>query len=608
MICEMKRDYFAILDNSREDINTKCSFVFTNPKKTITAKNYSDIDDCLSEIQGGIDEGYYAVGFYAYEVGYHLIEKLNDRRKKNSESPLIEVVLFSNRYSVNDVEVDSILKELSGNEYGGIKHPKLNMEKEEYLDSLNKIHQHIVDGNTYQINYTLKFKFDFLGNPSAFYSALRQRQKVGYGAYLHFPSLDVLSRSPELYFRKDGDNLMTKPMKGTITRGKTKDEDLDNINTLSSDAKSKAENIMIVDLLRNDMSRVCKSGSVKVKDIFEVQTFSTLHQMISTVEAKVENNISITHLLKNLFPCGSITGAPKISSMEIINDLEKEERGVYTGAIGYISPDNDMCFNVPIRSICLDKSGKGEMGIGSGVVYDSDPVAEYEECLLKSKFLIDCVKKYNLFESILFDKQICDIDSHLIRLSLSAKHLGFEYDKQKCIELINNASTNLHGKHKIRLTLSRDGTANVEAIPIAPEDSNQPKKITISPVNVNSKNYLLHHKTAERNLYDNTYAIYKNLGFYDVVFANEKKQITECTFNNIFIVKNGIWKTPKLSCGLLAGTQRQRLINLSNNNVQEDILYLSDLKEADNVYLTNAIRGIVEVTFEYENGEAPCFA
>ncbi|HEU4537940.1 MAG TPA: aminodeoxychorismate synthase component I, partial [Polyangiaceae bacterium] len=264
---------------------------------------------------------------------------------------------------------------------------RLNMTKAQYLGRLERVKRHIVDGDTYQVNYTLKYKFRHEGAPLALFAALRERQRVEYGAYLDFPGLTVLSRSPELFFEKRGGRARTRPIKGTAGRGTTPAADRRRADALAADPKARAENVMIVDLLRNDLSRVGRPGTVEASDLFAIETYATLHQMVSTVSARVDEGLSLSDVLRHLFPCGSITGAPKVRTMELIRELEVEPRGVYTGAIGHLSPDGSMCFNVAIRTLALRPDGSGEMGVGGGIVHDSDPEAEYEECRLKGRFL-----------------------------------------------------------------------------------------------------------------------------------------------------------------------------------------------------------------------------
>jgi len=416
---------------------------------------------------------------------------------------------------------------------------------------------------------------------------------------LDFPNIKILSRSPELFFRKEGGRISTKPMKGTIERGATPEEDLDNIKFLSRDEKSRAENVMIVDLLRNDLSRVSKRGSVEASTLFEVQTYETLHQMVSTVSADVNPDLSLKDLFSEIFPCGSITGAPKIRTMELIRELEKEERGVYTGAIGYLNPHNSMCFNVPIRTLVLWPDGTGEMGVGSGVVFDSDPESEYEECQLKARFFSEVSADYNLIECLLFDRYLHHVDLHLDRLEKSVDSLGFEFDRNKIEKDLYDRSNTLCNKTKVRLLLNKMGSYSIDCVPIEtePEPINV---IVLAEERTSKSNWLLRHKTSSRKLYSRSYKHYKEMGYYDVIFCNEDGVVTEGSFNNLFIKKDGVWYTSPVEEGLLPGISRQSILQSNDYATSEKQLTVQDLREADSIYLTNAIRGMVKVKFDFK--------
>lgn len=596
---------FAVLDDNRTAIAGP-SHIFTGLVEIVTAHRADEVDAAVSKIQLAVNQGLHAVGFYSYELGYCLIPKLQCNLPSERNVPLLMVGLFQQRRECRDQDIEQFLQERSGQDAGHVFDAKLNMSEAEYLDAIAQIHHHIYEGNTYQVNFTLKYKFKFSGNAAALYAALRRRQRVEYGAYLCFPGLNVLSRSPELFIRKEGDRLEAKPMKGTSKRGKTVQEDLEMAAFLLADEKSRAENVMIVDLLRNDLSRVAKN--VSTQKLFEVQTYETLHQMISTITGTVERDIDLKVLLRELFPCGSITGAPKIRTMEIIRELEKEPRGIYTGAIGYLSPGQDLRFNVPIRTVVLWPDGSGEMGVGSGIVHDSDARAEFQECILKGKFLTEGVAQIELIEALRFDGRLHNVQAHLHRLENSAKTLGFNIDTQKVMAELDRAVQDLSQLTKVRILLQRDGGVRVECLPIKLAPANVSKRIAVAPGVVQSKNILLYHKTTCRQLYDDTYRRYAQQGFYDVLFCNEKGEITEGSYHNVFLEKDGVWRTPSVSCGLLPGIERQRILASKEAGATEAILRLEDLQDADRIYLTNSVRGIVEVTLEQLEEPTSCHA
>lgn len=599
----LKGNAFALLDDGRKR-TARPNLLFYDLVEWVKATSIEEARDKLNGIDEHIKAGFFAVGCYSYELGYALIERLSSLYKEDESTPLFYVGIFRKRIEISNEELDAALDLATEGDDALIFDCRLNMSKQDYLGKLDRIKNHIIDGDTYQVNYTLKYTLQHRGSSFYIYKMLRRSQIVSYGAFLKFPEFSVLSRSPELFFEKNGDTIFTKPMKGTCQRGADKEQDLQNFAFLSNDEKSRAENVMIVDLLRNDLSKICRKGSVRASNLFEVLTFETLHQMISTVSGRIEKNSSLHHIFSHIFPCGSITGAPKLRTMEIINELETEQRGVYTGAIGYVSPDNNMCFSVPIRTLVLRPDGTGEMGVGSGVVHDSDAEAEYDECLLKALFLTNNIEDCKLIESLLFDNQYPHLERHLSRLSSSAKTLGFDVNIEKIRSALVNKSTTLTNPSKVRLSLDRSGLFNISSEEIVA--SNEEKKIIVVNEKVNSGNVLLKHKTSKRNLYNDVYARESKRGYYDAIFTNELGQITEGTFNNIFVRKGEFWYTPPLSSGLLGGIQRQSLLESREIQVFEMFMTPLDLEAADEIYLTNAVRGVTRVTLALTVEERAC--
>lgn len=601
----LKEGGFALLDDTRKK-SLQPNYLFYENVKWVLTYSISDVEEKLNEVDKLVKEGYYAVGCYSYELGYALNKRLTHLYRENKMMPLFHVGIYRKRISISNQELDTALNLSTQIDSGRISDCSLNMPKAQYLEKLARVKKHILDGDTYQVNYTLKYKVKYEGSPLFIYNSLRKVQKVSYGAFLDFPGFSILSRSPELFIEKEADHILTKPMKGTSARGKNTEEDQLNFEFLSKDEKSRAENVMIVDLLRNDLSRICLPSSVRTSKLFEVQIFETLHQMISTISGKIDPNISIYELFKQIFPCGSITGAPKIRTMEIIHDLEMESRGVYTGAIGYIEPNKNMCFNVAIRTLVLWPDGHGEMGIGSGVTHDSDAEAEYDECLLKAKFLTKNLNDFELIESLLYDQGYPYLDRHLTRLNNSAQALGFKIDVEEIRSYILKKAAELEKKSKVRIVLGRSGLFTITSSPV--QDTNSEKKIIVVDDKVFSSNRLLQHKTSLRVLYNDVYAREHKRGYYDAIFTNECGDITEGTFNNIFIRKGDTWYTPPLSSGVLPGIQRQLLLESKEINAVEKPISIHDLAAADDIFLTNAVRGITKVNFSLAEKEAACFA
>lgn len=588
---------FAILDNNKKE-GDKRSYIFSDLVDFHTATAPEEAEAKLAEIERHVQLGFHAVGYFSYELGHALHRRMHHCLPQSRSVPLFCVGIYRNRMEVTDDVLEEALECQTALDDVCITNCHLNMSKEQYLERLGKVKQHIYDGNTYQVNYTLKYKFNHAGSAAKLYTELRRRQRVEYGAYLDFPGLTVLSRSPELFFNKKYENIVTKPMKGTSKRGATPEEDRANFEFLSTDEKSRAENVMIVDLLRNDFSRISHCGTVKTTGLFEVQTYETLHQMVSTVSATIDADIPLVRLMKEIFPCGSITGAPKLRTMEIIRELEMEPRGIYTGAIGYIAPDRTMCFSVAIRTLVLWPDGRGEMGVGSGVVDDSDAEAEYEECRLKGQFFTRGFSEFQLIESLRYDKGYSNLERHLERLQNSAAELGFKLAPLRLRKELLECGWGLGVPYKVRVLLSKSGEYRIECLAIGPVNWDA-RKIILSPHRVQSKHgSLLRHKTSLHTLYQRTYKNFSEDGYYDVIFANERGEITEGTFNNLFIRKDGCWYTPPVSCGLLPGIQRQCLLESTDLNVSEKVLTIDDLKAADEICLTNDVRGMVTVQLD----------
>jgi len=390
---------FVLLENSLSAENVKGTYLFRDPVDLLICNDPAEIDSVLKQIESAVTCGLHAAGWFSFEVSYYLENRLKPIMPAYRNVPLIWFGLFTKKEMLTGYEVNKFF-EIHATQYPpdfSISEFSPNVTKNEYVRSVKKLKSYLFEGDTYQTNYSFKFKFNFDGNLFKFYQVLRERQPCEYGAFIKTPDKNILSFSPELFIKKEGITITCKPMKGTIKRGKDACEDEKLINYLRKDPKSIAENVIIVDLLRNDVGKIADIGSVKAVELFTIETYKTLFQMTSTIRAEVDKNINLTDFIRLLFPSGSITGAPKVRTLEIINELEAEHRGIYTGAIGYFSPDNNLCLNVAIRTMVFNQDNKGEMGIGSGIVYDSDAEEEYSECLLKAEFLTG-INKMNLLQ------------------------------------------------------------------------------------------------------------------------------------------------------------------------------------------------------------------
>jgi para-aminobenzoate synthetase/4-amino-4-deoxychorismate lyase len=482
----------------------------------------------------------------------------------------------------------------------------------EYSDRIAAIHEWIRAGDVYQLNFTAPMRIRAKGRSSAIYARLRARQPVSYGAFLHWKSgRRILSFSPELFFRVDGEGgprrIVTRPMKGTAARGRTTREDRAIAQWLSSDPKNRSENVMIVDLLRNDLGRLAEFGTVRAENLFAVERHPTLWQMTSTVTAELRPDIGFHDIFRALFPCGSVTGAPKVRAMQLLAELEDAPRGLYTGAIGFFSPQQTV-FNVAIRTLELD-GDRGAMGVGSGIVIDSDPAEEFRECLLKAEFLtaprqrmqngtiVGRPEKLFLIETILWNGAYPLLDLHLDRLADSADYFGFSCDRDALrTNLEEHAQQFLDASpHKVRLLLiDAEGNFGINSEPLAPSDSNRIGRVCLSARRTDPANPLLFHKTTARAHYSLEFLTAQNHGFDDVLFLNLRGEVTEGAISNIFIEKDGRWLTPPLECGLLPGVYRRHLLE-SRPEIEECIVTLDDLRTADAIYLANAVRGLRRV-------------
>ncbi|RME68602.1 MAG: aminodeoxychorismate synthase, component I, partial [Alphaproteobacteria bacterium] len=436
------------------------------------------------------------------------------------------------------------------------------------------------------------------GDPAALYARLRRAQRARHGAFICTGDWTVLSFSPELFFARDGDRLTCRPMKGTLARGLDAAADRAQRARLAADPKNRAENLMIVDLMRNDLARLALPGSVRVGNLFDVEALATVLQMTSTIHATIAHDTPLSALFRALFPCGSVTGAPKIRAMEIIAELEQTPRGVYTGAIGFAGPGATARFSVPIRTMVIDAAGRGRLGIGSGIVAESDVAAEYRECLLKARFLDADWPPFDLFETIGWTPRdgYRLIDEHLARLAASAAYFGFAFESADARRRLAEAAARFAGAPmRVKLSLSRLGHMAVEARLLPPAPAAMP---TIGPARqaVDSRDCFLYHKTTRRGLYETErrHAAATH-GWFDVVFENERGEITEGSFTTVFIERDGGLLTPALSCGLLPGVLRGALLRDKDVTCREAVLTRHDLATARHVYVGNALRGLIAV-------------
>ena len=569
--------------------------IFEEPNELIICNDSSEVGTCLDRIDAAIRSGYFAAGFFSYELGYHFLDIPFTKRH---ELPLICFGIFE---TVKKIPLDALTRLLakqSSGETFSITGGRYSLDKDSYFEALAFIKDHLEKGNTYQVNYTFKYKFDFSGSMIKLFLSLVERQPVPYGGLIHLDRWDILSLSPELFFSRKDDEIMVRPMKGTICRGTDVDEDTANERALSESTKDRAENIMIVDLLRNDLGKISVPGSVSPSGIFDIEKYETLFQMTSTVKARLNPGISWRTIIEEIFPSGSVTGAPKKRTMEIIQQLENEDRNIYTGSMGYILPSGQSLFNVAIRTVLLDnKTSQGEMGIGSGIVYDSDPLKEYDESLLKGSFMtsLNSGADHKLIETMLWEEDAIFLEQlHLRRLAKSADHFSFEYN-EKDVKLALQELPSLFDpgvNYRVRLLLNRSGEfeLDVSKMPPPPE---QPVKVTVSDIRTDKTDHFLYHKTTKREIYTAELERIRKEGCYEVLFLNCEEEVTEGAISNIIMRKGEEFFTPPLSCGLLCGTYREHLIETGSIPLKEKVLRLEDLKNADELFIVNSVMKMV---------------
>lgn len=576
----------------------------SKPSETIAA-----VDECLQSISEALARGEYVVAAFAYELGLY-IHQIDRRRAKKNHHPLVKAWSFRSYDSLSKENVDSFIKNrVTGlepdNQIAGIANLHFSIDKKQFSSDVATIQEYIRNGDTYQINHTFRITGQTYGDPLALYGRLRERQPGRFGAFIAQDSNFILSQSPELFVQKQGDTLKAMPMKGTASALN------DSAEHLSADAKNQAENVMIVDLLRNDLSRLALPGTVTVPSLFEVARYGDVLQMTSTVQADIKPGTSLTDVLNAVFPCGSVTGAPKKRSMEIIQELEPQDRGYYCGALGWIDPNGDFAFSVPIRTLEIDQdrdthSSSFALGIGAGITIDSEADQEWEECQIKASFLSKMPSELGLFEAILIRQgKAQHLQLHMARLAHSALMLGIPCPLPEIIKVIEFSCKDCSNssEYRLRLDLDYSGKPSCKVAPISPlhgptklfwasEILPDPRKAIL-----HSGNVLLRHKVSNRSLYDQAWKLAESLGGFDALFVNEQGLVTEGGRTSIFIKSGDAWLTPPLSAGLLPGVMRSIVLNDPQWNAHEANLTIEDVRNAKEIMLSNALRGLIPAHF-----------
>ena len=560
------------------------SFAFEELESVVLARSTDEVIPALGKVEEAVASGMHAAGYVAYEAASGINPELSARDSGNL--PLVWFGIFrKRRHRAMETE--------TGGEPGAtqmISPPELEISQEEYIREVEAIRECIAAGETYQVNFTTRRRFQVSGDPFTLYRRICRNQRAPFCAWLDIGTHQILSASPELFFSLEKGSLTMKPMKGTAPRKPLNHEDRLQRELLAANAKERAENLMIVDLVRNDLSMIAETGSVSVPALFEVESYPTVHQMTSTVTAKIKPDTGLVDIFRALFPCGSVTGAPKRRTMEIIREREQSGRGIYCGAIGFVSPGGEALFSVAIRTAVLESAtGSGVIGIGSGITWDSDPKAEFQECLDKSVFLTRDSSDFRLIESLPHDRNGYPLmERHLRRLEESAAYFGFPFSREELVTRLEELGESLAGRHKVRILLNANGDIFVATEEIA-EAASAPEllRVAVSQYRTDSSDPFLYHKTTRRALYDTELRSHPSCG--EVIFLNERGEVTEGSYTNIVVSRQGEFLTPALNCGLLPGVLREELIEAGA--IREAVLTLDDITNADGFWLINSVRG-----------------
>ncbi len=582
MIGAVPSEPFVLLDDARL-AGAAPARLYSRPLEIVSATTPEMVRTALAQLDAAQRRGLHAAGFITYEAG-HALEPRLGQFAHDPDMPLLWFGLFEGFQSIAPEDVPGLLPPASGGWAGA---PQPIRARADYQAAFDTVQSYIKAGDIYQVNLTSPFTVATAGHPLAVYAGLRERAKSGYGGVVWTGTDWLLSLSPELFFALHDGKVTTKPMKGTATRGHDLATDAAAIHALREDPKQRAENLMIVDLLRNDLSRVATQGSVDVPHLFTVETYPTVHTMTSTVTAQLRPGLSTADVIAAIYPCGSITGAPKIRAMEVIHEVEPFARGAYTGSIGRIDANGDVAFNVAIRTLHLrDGATQARLGLGGGIVADSQEPEEWRECLAKGKFVADH-RPFDLIETMRFDPAggVALLERHLARMRASAKTFGFRFDHHAARNEMQAATFRLAAPRRLRLMLARSGKMAIEITPLhkAPDG---PVEVALVPLPVDPTDFRLSHKTTDRAFYETART---SAGTFEVALMDQDGFLTEGSFTNVFVKRDGILLTPPSSRGLLPGILREELI--AQGLAMEADLRAEDL--ADGFFVGNASRGLL---------------
>ena len=556
-------------------------YTFTQPIKELKTRDLAEVTALLVQVENYQKQGYYVVGYVSYEAAPAFEEKLAVHK-----APLLDEYLLY--FTVHD-RVETFPIPLTYDEVDLPSNWQEVTSEAEYEKAIAQIHHHLRQGDTYQVNYTVQLKQDLSANPYAIYNRMVVEQEAGYNAYVEHDEMAVISMSPELFFEQNDRELTTRPMKGTTQRGVTDQEDLEQAIWLEQDSKNRSENMMIVDLLRNDMNRISEVGSEHVERLCQVEQYSTVWQMTSTIKSQLREDVDLVEIFRSLFPCGSITGAPKIATMEIIKDLEPQPRGVYCGTIGLLLPNGRRIFNVAIRTIQLYK-GQAIYEVGGGITWDSTWESEYQEVHQKAAVLYRKQARFQLITTgKISQKQLLFEEQHIERLRKASRYFAYPFDAEDLKQKIAAECQACDASQDYRLRISLDKSGEIELslqvlAPLSPTFCQA--KLCLQEMDLNQ--VFTYFKTTHRP--------HLTVGNQEIIYHTAAGELLETSIGNLVLKIAGKLYTPPVRLGILPGIYRQYL--LETGKVEEKVLTLKDLAQAEAAYGCNAVRGLYELSLE----------
>ena len=564
------------------------ALLFADPVEVVAASQSDGIAGAFARIEAGLARGLHAAGFLSYELGYAFEPRLAGLSPSESRLPLLWFGLFEEPRRIEPAALD---RDFAARCPLPLEDLAFGLDEAGHAAAVQRVLDYLHAGDAYQVNLTFPIRFRYAGDPLALYGALRARQPVGHGGIVATGVASILSVSPELFIETADGRAVTRPMKGTSARGGDAQADEAAKTALLADPKQRAENLMIVDLLRNDLGRISEQGLVEVPALFSVETYPGFHTLTSTVTSRLRPGLSLLAQMQALFPCGSVTGAPKLRAMEIIRELEGAPRGIYTGSIGMIAPNGDLRFNVAIRTATLLPDGEGVYGVGGGIVVDSRPAEEYAECRLKARVLTDLAEDYGLIETLGWPDGYVRLALHLERLANSAAALGFRFDRDRVVEQLDEvaASFSAEEERRVRCELRRDGMLQITTAPMPPATV-AALRIAVASRRVDAGDPFLRHKTTRRDVYERAFAEVAAQGCDDALLLNREGFVTETSRSTIFVEHDGVLLTPPLEHGLLPGVLRREL--MESGDAREAPLLLDDLRQAGRWFVGNSLRGL----------------